>query len=147
MVKGLPMRSWGGFWTLDSPTLAHIADDSPIRGVTAKITRVNFQPRINPTTKPAKNDVMEWKNIPILSPIPSLILKTSLKQKEIVLQIMSDLHRIYPVLYCYHWLWYKSTCLECLYVFHVTGYLFLVDFVINSTPWSMWPQNEYTWDL
>ena len=25
--------------------------------------------------------------------------------------------------------------------------LFLVDFVIYSTLWYMWPQNEYTWDI
>jgi hypothetical protein len=48
----------------------------------AKITRVSFQPRVNPIIKPPKNVAIAWKNIPILSPIPSLILETSLKEKR-----------------------------------------------------------------
>lgn len=38
-----------------SPTFAQIAADRPRTGLMARITRVSFQPRVNPTIKPVKN--------------------------------------------------------------------------------------------
>lgn len=58
-----------------------MAAESPRTGLTASITRVNFHPLMRPTTNPATKVVTDWKSNPILSPIPSLILETSLKNK------------------------------------------------------------------
>lgn len=63
-----------------SQTFAQTAVESPKMGLMAMITRVSFQPLMNPTMNPAKNVAIAWKNIPTLSPIPSLILEMSLKK-------------------------------------------------------------------
>lgn len=76
MGKSLSLDSWA------SPTFAQMPADSPRTGLMAKITRVSFQPRVNPIIKPPKNVAIAWKSIPILSPIPSLILETSLKEER-----------------------------------------------------------------
>lgn len=82
---------------LHSHTFAQIAAESPRIGLMAIITRVSFQPLMNPTMNPAKNVATAWKNIPTLSPIPSLILEMSLKKiipkwlQEGGLQFKSDI--------------------------------------------------------
>lgn len=63
------------------PTFAQMAAESPRTGLTASITRVNFHPLMRPTINPATKVVTDWTSNPILSPIPSLILETSLKNK------------------------------------------------------------------
>ena len=46
------------------------------------MTSVSFQPYTNPMTIPATNVENHWKKLPILSPIPSITLLTSLKERE-----------------------------------------------------------------
>lgn len=64
------------------PTFAQIAEEKPRTGLNAKITSVNFQPFVKPTINPVKNVATAWKNIPIFSPIPSLILEMSLEKNK-----------------------------------------------------------------
>ena len=52
--------------------------DIASNGLIARMTKVNFQPRTNPTMKPAKKAQNHWKKLPSLSPIPNCILLISL---------------------------------------------------------------------
>ena len=49
-----------------------------IKGLTAIMTRVSFQPYTNPIIKPAMTVVIFAKNMPIFVPIPSCTLFRSL---------------------------------------------------------------------
>lgn len=57
------------------------ADDNVNNGVMDMITKVNCHPLTNPTTNPATNVELYCINMLTLSPIPSLILSRSLKEK------------------------------------------------------------------
>ena len=63
-------------------TLDHTAADPASRGLTAKMTKVSFQPNTNPTMKPDKNVQKNWTNTQILSPSPSLMVLMSLFTTE-----------------------------------------------------------------
>lgn len=64
-----------------TPTFAQIAADRPRTGLMGQNHKGVSSTFVNPIIKPVKNVAIAWKNIPILSPIPSLILETSLKEQ------------------------------------------------------------------
>lgn len=63
-------------------TLDHTAAEPASSGLTARMTRVNFQPKTNPIIKPATNLQKNCTNTQILSPRPSLIVFMSLSKRE-----------------------------------------------------------------
>lgn len=65
-------------------TIVYKYEDKRMRGETDMMTSVNFQPWIKPIIIPAINDAMYWKKFPSFSPIPSLILLTSLERKKVL---------------------------------------------------------------
>lgn len=56
------------------PTFAIIAAEIPSKGLTARMTRVSFQPLTKPMMMPTKKVVRFISSMPSLSPMPSFIL-------------------------------------------------------------------------
>lgn len=53
-----------------------------MRGQNATVARASFHPEMNAMTKETTNVVVHWKNVAILSPMPSYIKCISLEKKH-----------------------------------------------------------------